>query len=271
MRSCHSPRFSIIIPTRNVWGKLEGTLPSVLTQSFADFECIVVDAASIDGTPEQLQAYSSKLRLQSEPDAGLYDAMNKGIRLARGKYLYFLGAGDRLRPEALDRMAELCPPSDRPQLVYGDVNWENVSSTYDGKFNRFKLTQRNICHQAIFYHRAIFGLVGEFNLNYPTCADYEFNLRCFGAAKIVKRHIDFVVADFEDGGQAKSIRDDVFYHDRARLVRQHLGLLPWLYLRRGLFIHPVALIVLISKKLLGKLSAVVRNEHGNGGGGMPVR
>ena len=91
------PKFSIITVTYNAEDSIEGTVESVISQSFKSFEYIVIDGASTDNTNELLKNYKKQIDLiVSEKDEGLYDAMNKGILLAKGEFLLFLNAGDRL-------------------------------------------------------------------------------------------------------------------------------------------------------------------------------
>ena len=143
------------------------------------------------------------LRYVSEPDEGIYDGMNKGIRLTSGKFLYFLGAGDRLLPgvlEAVAREISKLPGQSqtlRPTFLYGNVDSSHYSRPYDGRFDRFKLLRRNICHQAIFYQRSVFERLGCFNTKYRLLADWEFNIRCFNDRGIRKRYIPLRIAAYE--------------------------------------------------------------------------
>ena len=119
------------------------------------------------------------MRYLSEPDEGIYDAMNKGVRLTGGEFLYFLGAGDRLLPGVLEAVAAEIRKlpcqgqTSRPTLLYGNVDWSIFSRPYDGRFNRYKLRRRNICHQAIFYQRSVFERLGFYNTKYRLLADWK--------------------------------------------------------------------------------------------------
>jgi len=165
------------------------------------------------------------LRYLSEPDEGIYDAMNKGIRLTSGEFLYFLGAGDRLLPGVLEAVAaeirklQRHGKTSRPTLLYGNVDWSWYSRPYDGRFNRFKLLRRNICHQAIFYQRSVFERLGFYNTKYRLLADWEFNIRCFKDRGVHKRYIPLRIADFEAGGKSTT-PDRAFFAEFSRLTRQ---------------------------------------------------
>ena len=100
-----STLFSIITPTYNCIEKIKLTLDSVISQSFVELEYLIIDGLSNDGTGEFISKIKDqRVRILSEPDMGIYDAMNKGVRMARGKYLLFLGAGDCLCPDVLQEI-----------------------------------------------------------------------------------------------------------------------------------------------------------------------
>lgn len=221
-----APLFSIVTPTFNSGPKLDTTIQSVLTQQRGLLEYFVVDGGSTDGTVSRLKAYGSGLQWQSQPDRGVYDAMNTGIGLAQGQFLYFLCAGDTLRPGILQKVAGLLP-RDPHLFAYGSIHECLLDRRFNGRYSRLKLSRVNICQQAIFYGRGIFDLVGRFNLRYPILADYVHNLRCFGHADVRKLYLDEVIAEFEGNGLSAFGRDEAFLEDRLRLFRDHLGWSPY--------------------------------------------
>lgn len=218
-----SPLLSIIIPTLNSEKTLQTALDSCLQQQFADFELWVIDSVSRDNTLSIVKACAEKdtrIRLVSEPDKGIYDAMNKGIGLARGNWIFFLGSDDRLHDNAVlgSVFAALAPsgPADTaprasvsstpvaadtaPDLLYGDVISASYNGPYDGEFTFEKLLRRNISHQAIFYKKSLFDRIGIYNLRYKAHADWDFNIRCFTANGIRTKYLDRVIAEFGRGG-----------------------------------------------------------------------
>ena len=223
------PLISVITPTFNSGAKIAVTVASVLSQGKGLYEFLVIDGGSTDGTLAYLRAQGPALRCLSEPDEGIYDAMNKGIRLTSGKFLYFLGAGDRLLPGVLEAVAAEIRKlpcqgkTSRATLLYGNVNWSSYSRPYDGRFNRFKLLRRNICHQAIFYQRSVFERLGFYNTKYRSLADWEFNIRCFNDQDVHKRYIPLRIADYEGGGKSNTTPDLAFYAELPRLTRQQYG------------------------------------------------
>jgi glycosyltransferase involved in cell wall biosynthesis len=216
-----NPKFTVITPTFNPGHKLRETASSVLKQ-FSSLEYLVLDGGSVDDSTrlaEELASVDPRVRFKSEPDRGVYDAMNKGIRAARGRYLYFLGAGDVLLPGVLEKVAAQLPKDDR-SLVYGNTEWNGKQ--YDGKFHPRKLFEKNLCHQAAFYGREIFDLVGLYDENYRLCADWDLNFRCFADPRIRKKYIPICVATYEPGG-ISTPGDERFGRDKLELYCRYFG------------------------------------------------
>jgi len=113
-------RFSIITPTLNPGPKLEETINSVLAQKKDLFEYIIIDGASTDETLNIIKRYAGHIDWLSESDENVYEAMNKGIEMASGDYLYFLGAGDLLRKDVLEKIGKIIPAK-RMIFLYGNV------------------------------------------------------------------------------------------------------------------------------------------------------
>lgn len=223
-----APLFTIISATYNCREKIRITMDSVLGQDVSNYEYVVVDGNSSDGTVDEIRSRGDRVRWISEKDRGVYDAMNKGIEMARGRFLYFIGAGDTLRSDVLQRVASRIAAaglaaSRDPVFLYGDVFSEAMGQVYGGRSNKIKIGLLNICHQAIFYDRRIFPRLGGYDLKYRILADYELNIRCFGADWIRKVRLDEVVADYEAAGLS-SATDEVFCAAHAALIREHLGL-----------------------------------------------
>jgi glycosyltransferase involved in cell wall biosynthesis len=168
------------------------------------------------------------LRLRSEPDNGLYDAMNKGIEMSSGKYVIFLGAGDRLRDNVLEQIRNEMPETGL-NFVYGDVFLVKEGKRYGWEFHeRDLIKEKNICHQAIFYERRIFDLLGRYETKYKTHADFAFNIKCFGALSVTRKYINRVITDYEGGGLSEGEPDLAFKRDLNWLVFSRLGIKAWL-------------------------------------------
>ena len=195
IRAMDAPLFSIIVPTFNIAATLPACLDSLASQTCRDFELVLVDGGSTDGTPDIANSYGpsldGRLVIHCGPDQGPYDAMNHGVGLATGAWLLFLGADDTLyEADTLARVAAFIGEKEPSDLVYGDVIMRSNSSRYAGVFDLHRLLyERNICHQAIFYRRELFAGIGPYNLRYRIWADWDFNIRCFSNPALVTRYI----------------------------------------------------------------------------------
>lgn len=230
------PVFSVVIPTFNAASKLQASIESALCQNENGqaplCEVWVIDGGSRDGTVELLEQWADNplLKWKSEPDQGVYDAMNKAIECATGQFLYFLGAGDRLRPGVLKQVAAT-ENLNAQTLLYGPVWLQHGRCLYGTRFELCDIARRNIPHQGAFYGRDIFKLVGNYNLNYPLFADHELNWRIFSSPKVETRFLDLVVADYEGGGLSETRSDPCFARDFPRLVWKRGGFTPWVCLQ----------------------------------------
>jgi glycosyltransferase involved in cell wall biosynthesis len=218
-----SPRlFSVVTATYNCGAKIARTVRSVLAQDRSLFDYLVVDGGSTDETLAVLKTFGDAIAVVSERDRGVYDALNKGITRSTGTYLYFLGAGDTVRPGAFSRLAPLLPDEDHA-LVYGDAFCVRTGRIHNGRFTAGDLAIRNLCHQAAFYSRALFERFGTYDLRYPIAADWVFNLMCFSDPQVVVKYVDEVIVDYEGGGLSETSADAAFARDWPALVRERLG------------------------------------------------
>lgn len=201
-----NPKISVIVVVFNAAKTIEKTITSVLGQTYNNLELIIIDGGSTDDTIKILkQIHDPALSWTSEPDNGIYDAMNKGIKKATGEWIYFLGADDELyNKEVLDDLFREPRVVENTDFLYGNVRSDAFKGVYDGEFDFKKLLIKNISHQAIFYHRNIFLKIGNYNLKYKTHADWDFNLRCFENKGIKIKYVDRVIAQFGKGGASSS-------------------------------------------------------------------
>lgn len=217
----HTPRITIVTVVRNGAATLERCLQSVAVQRYPALEHLVVDGASTDGTLALLREAGPPVRWISEPDQGVYDAMNKAVRLATGDFIVFLGADDAL----LADLASVAPRLvDAGTIYYGDAYWTSGHRLYDGPFDAFKLARRNICHQAMFFPRRVFER-HAFDLRYRLQADWELNMRCFADPELRFQYLPVLVARYNDlDGASSRGRDLALEADYPRLLRAHFPL-----------------------------------------------
>lgn len=214
------PQLSIIIPTFNSGAVLSRALDSIICQTFTDWEVLVMDGVSTDNTLEIANSYNdNRIRIYSEPDKGIYDAMNKGVKKAKGEWCYFMGSEDYfLSPNTLNDL--FSKDVWNYDVVYGDVISPILPKAHRGAWSIENLTA-NRCHQAIFYKHILFQRLGFYSLKYPYLADFEFNLRWFLNKRIKNRYYPIDIAYFSPGGVSEIMDDVCFWKDFDLLVLEY--------------------------------------------------
>jgi putative colanic acid biosynthesis glycosyltransferase len=171
-----APRISVITVVRNGEAGIASTIESVAGQREASYEYVVVDGASSDRTVQILHDFGGRIdRLISEPDRGIYDAMMKGARVARGEWVIFLGAGDRF---AHDRVLAQFDPRPDSDMAYGSWYWQLPDQRRHARAEPLEQLWRGNCisHQAFFCRRQLLLELG-FSPKLAIVADYEFCVR----------------------------------------------------------------------------------------------
>lgn len=210
------PLLSIIIPTYNAQGAIEAAISSILNQSFKEWEIQIIDGDSTDETIKtitQLAGNDHRIKFISEADRGIYDGMNKGVALASGKWVYFLGSDDKLMPEILTPISEILKTTSC-DIIYGNVQSSRFGGKYDGVFDADKILVKNICHQAVFFRKIIFKKTGSFTLRYKAHADWDHNMKWMLDNTIQKKYVDLVITDYADGGFSSTNGDPVFAKEK---------------------------------------------------------
>ncbi len=208
------PLLTVIIPTRNAAADIETCLASLAGQRSRDFEVCIVDAQSTDGTIERASEQARRAGLSlfsiSEPDAGVYDAMNKGVTHSRSDWVYFLGADDVLHDGQVLADVARCIAAQAADIVYGDVIEKRSGARYGGAFTLDRLLfEGNLCHQSVFYRRSLFERLGGYSARYPIWADWDFNIRCFRHPDLRSRWIDRLIAVYRERTGLSRVEDPV--------------------------------------------------------------
>jgi len=216
------PKVSIIIVTFNAAGCLQKCLNSIYKQTYPFLNIIVIDGASTDGTIDLLKANEDKLRYwQSEPDKGIYYAMNKGLEHISGDRVYFLGADDELFDDFSEMLYQISDPS---AIYYGRVIIEGKKTP--GPVSAYKHAKDTICHQAIVYPTAVFKKY-KYNTKYPITADHLLNIQCWRDKDFHFKFIDLTIAEFNYTGLSSMKIDTLFKKDQPALIFKYHGPLIW--------------------------------------------
>ena len=209
------PFFSIIIPTFNSENTIKVAIESIISQTYNNYEIVIIDGASTDKTVELLKGYNNeKIKITTEKDKGIYDAMNKGIQTAKGEWLLFLGGDDSLYDNDVLMNIFQRAKNTSYKLIYGNVQligeagWAKDQTIYDGEFNLEKICKKNICHQAIFYKHEIIKPL-EYNLNYCILADYDLNLALWSKYKF--QYVPLIISKYDMGGKSSQMVDYKFF------------------------------------------------------------
>lgn len=237
------PLFSIITVTYNAARTLQRTLDSVRCQSCRLFEHIIVDGGSSDDTLRLIEADTAGMQQRtviSEPDNGLYDAMNKGMGLAKGDYLIFLNAGDRFAScETLQLIADKIMANDYPGVVYGQTDLVDDSGRRLGPRHLTappQLTYADfargmlVCHQAFVVLRRI---APPYSLRYRFSADYDWCIKCLQHSRHNVYAGTVLIHYLAEGLTTANHRHSLW--ERFRIMSHYYGLLPTLVRHVGFF------------------------------------
>ena len=201
-------KVSIITVCYNSSMTIRRTFDSVLNQTYADIEYIVVDGASTDGTIEIIKEYEplfeGRMCWISEKDNGIYDAMNKGISMAEGELIGIINSDDYYEPDAVECMVNAMT-GDKYQILYGEMRtWKDwMEESISISSHRF-LRDRMINHPSCFVTKAVYEDFGYYDTRYSSVADYDFMLRMIEKKEIVFKPVYEVTANFMLGGMCST-------------------------------------------------------------------
>ena len=195
--------FSIVVVCLNPGEKLLKTVQSVLNQKYGNYEIVVKDGGSTDGSLEQLPA-DSRIRVYTRPDSGIYDAMNQAMSYVTGQFVQFLNCGDLLHDDmVLERLAA---------VIYSAP-----------EVNDFTCYRNVPCHQVCFYDVRLFAERG-YDVKYRVRADYEHFLYCIYDRKAEAVYVEMIVADYEGGGFSETRENRrISEKEHAEITKRYLG------------------------------------------------
>ena len=237
------PKFSIITVTYNAEKVLEDTIQSVIFQTYRNVEYIIVDGASKDHTLEIVNKYHNRInKVISEPDKGLYDAMNKGIQLATGDYLCFLNAGDKFHDsETLQKIVHTLKGQERPDVIYGEtaivdeeghfLHMRRLSTPAHLNWKSFKQGML-VCHQAFFANREL-AINHLYDLQYRFSADFDWCIRIMKKAKCLHNTRLTLIDYLNEGMTTKNHKASL--KERFCIMAKHYGLISTI-LHHGWFV-----------------------------------
>lgn len=189
-------KITVVTVTYNCEKEVENTIKSVLSQSYPDIEYIIVDGASEDGTLDVVNKYKDKIsKVVSEPDKGVYDAMNKGIQLATGEWVNFMNAGDSFYDTEV--ISRLFGSSQVGDVVFGNTMIKTKDRVFEKKYNPtfWKHKLMPACHQSIFVRR-FFLLSNPFDLKYKVSADVDSIVRIKKSGATL-RYVNTIVSNYD--------------------------------------------------------------------------
>lgn len=243
------PKISIITVVFNSEKFIEATIKSILSQTLKNVEYIIIDGNSKDKTVDIIKAYEDQISLWiSEPDKGLYDAMNKGILRAKGEYILFINSGDKLFNNTILEDIFNLPEAD---VYYGDTLIINTEDKELGvrrlrppenlSFKSFKKGML-VCHQSFIAKK---GLVSLFDLSFKYASDYDWSIKILRKSdKIINTHL--TISRFLEGGQtSRTVYKGLM--ERFVIMKKHYGLLSAIML--NLLLIPRFLGYLITKRI----------------------
>lgn len=226
------PLVSIITPSFNHAHFIRSTIESIISQNYPNLELIVIDGGSTDETVSILREYQDKLTWISEPDNGQTDAINKGMRLAKGDIIAYLNSDDTYEPGSLGKVVETFSQNPDVDLIYGDFNYVDVDGklvshrySIDFDYGIFRYDHCFICQPSSFWRRSVNETIGLFKEDLFYYMDYDFYLRA-AAAGLRFHHIHQPLANLRLHADCKTVSGSVDARNKM-LIERNLVLAPY--------------------------------------------
>ena len=250
----NTPKLSIITVNLNNAEGLRKTIESVVSQTFSDYEYIIIDGGSTDGSVEIIKEYADKITYWvSEPDKGIYNGMNKGIKVAKGEYCQFLNSGDYLVFE--NTLSEVFTNFPEKDIVYGNILINNTVKTYPKYLDFAHFLKDSIPHPASFIKKSLFEKYGNYNESLCIVSDWEFFIDVIIINKCTYEHCGLTVSNFDLSGMS-SLKEnrEKLKAERHSVIKKHIDLIinEYFTLERKLNKYKNSRIIQLVKKMQDK-------------------
>ena len=232
MKSCkinsNLKKLSIITINLNNSKGLEKTIKSVLNQSFKDYEYIIIDGGSMDNSIDIIKFYSNNIHYWiSEPDKGIYNAMNKAIKQSKGEYCIFLNSGDHFY--SADSLKDIFDNNPTEDILYCNLeikgNHKTKIQIFPDKLTFYWLFTEFIGHPSTLIKRGLFNTYGYYNETYKIVSDWEFFLLAFAKYQVSCKHYDITLATLYEGGISTNIGSKkLVIKERDQVMKEHFKL-----------------------------------------------
>lgn len=247
-----NPFFSVVTVVWNNFSTIERTISSVLSQSFTNFEYIIIDGKSDDGTLGVIKKYQndSRLKLISEKDSGIYDAMNKGIKLSSGTFIHLLNSDDYYSSNKILETYHnyIVKKKLKQSIIYAKMNLfkENKFLKVMDPYKSYLKKNMRMNHPTWFVSKQIYNKIGNYDTNYKIAADYDFALRCL-KSNCDFHQINYPTINFALGGISDISKTTVIESFIVRKNNHHISYIDNYYY---LFIEFMDLIKSSLKKII---------------------
>jgi len=231
------PKISVITAVLNCGVNLEQCILSVANQTYPNIEHIFIDGQSTDITIKIIKKYSAQyphIRWISEKDQGIYDAMNKGISIATGDWIYFLGSDDMLDDKDILNSIFRNNNLSQSDVICGNVKLNQSDVIFKNYPSLLQILERGIHHQAIFCKKDLFDKYGTFETKYQHFADWVFNMKWFNDKNIKKVYFDRVIALYNETGFSSEGQDKIFEKEKENLIKRYFTPIIFLFYKSRL-------------------------------------
>jgi glycosyltransferase involved in cell wall biosynthesis len=221
-------KLSIITINLNNLSGLQKTMQSVFAQTFTDYEYIIIDGESCDGSKEVIEKHQNKLVYWvSEKDTGIYNAMNKAVTQAKGEYLLFLNSGDYFCSNEV--LKAICADLNEEDIIYGnimiDFGSEKRLKTFPDVLTFAYFLKASLPHPATFIHRSLFNKTGLFKEDNKIVSDWEFFITAFSFYQATYKHVHLIVSNFDSTGVSSTRESvEVIFNEKQRILSRDFKL-----------------------------------------------